>query len=424
MLNKKRLHLFFLISISGLFAWGVYELFSLRFHRGDIYPPYSSFRKDPLGTGVFYRSLENLDGVAVGRNFERFSRFRPAPASALFVTGASEYVLAFGMLDELGPFVATGGRLVVSVYPEKRNDEKKEPGEAETKKENIEPDEADDADDADDADEIDCTEEEDVPPEIIPRWSVPVEKSLSETAGEEAFLSDAAGDRGLPDSLYWPSDLCFPVDSKEWKPIYVKDGRPVLMERQYGDGTIVLASDSFFLSNEGLSREANAPLLSWLVGKSERVFFDESLRGVRKRLGIAGLALKYRLHGLAAGLLVFAILLVWKLSSKLVPDSAWLSSERSPFGHAGGPAFAFSAEDRERGLASLLQRKIRKKDILRACVNEWKKSFGSDPLRTAHLERIIAGLAAGAPEDDFEIEPATGYHAIRKGLMEDRTEWK
>ena len=415
MLKKKRLHLFFIIAISGLFAWGVYELFSLRFHRGDIYPPYSSFRKDPLGTGVFYRSLENLDGVAVGRNFERFSRFRPGPSCALFITGASTYVLVSGMLEELGPFVATGGRLVVSVYPEKKKAEKKERGEAETKKENGEPVEPD---------EIDCTEDDDAWPGILQHWSVPVERSLSEDMVNEAFLSDAAGNSGLPDTMYWPSDLYFPVDSKEWKTVYVKEGQPVLMKRQYGDGTIVLASDSFFLSNEGLSREDNAPLLSWLVGKSERVFFDESLRGVRKRLGIAGLALKYRLHGLAAGLLFFAILLVWKLSSKLVPDSAWLSSERSPFGHEQGPAFSFSAEDRERGLASLLQRKIRKKDILRACVNEWKKSFGSDPVRTAHLERIIAGLAAGAPEDDFEIDPATGYHTIRKGLMEDRTEWK
>ena len=41
------------------------HLFQLRFEQGDIYPAYSSLRADPLGTKVFYESLETLPGLSV-----------------------------------------------------------------------------------------------------------------------------------------------------------------------------------------------------------------------------------------------------------------------------------------------------------------------------------------------------------------------
>ena len=52
----------------ALFVTGLYQLMALRFDSGDIYPPYSTLRSDPLGTKILYSTLnrdpriaENLD---------------------------------------------------------------------------------------------------------------------------------------------------------------------------------------------------------------------------------------------------------------------------------------------------------------------------------------------------------------------------
>jgi len=46
--------------------------FSLRFQSGDIYPAYSSFRADPLGTKALYESFNRL--LAVEQNFKPLLR--------------------------------------------------------------------------------------------------------------------------------------------------------------------------------------------------------------------------------------------------------------------------------------------------------------------------------------------------------------
>ena len=46
----KLLRAFFLLIVTVLFIYGMIELLTLRFEKGDAYPPYSSYRPDPLGT--------------------------------------------------------------------------------------------------------------------------------------------------------------------------------------------------------------------------------------------------------------------------------------------------------------------------------------------------------------------------------------
>ena len=52
-----------LILLIGLFCLLLVNLFLLRFRAGDIYPPYSSLRSDPLGTKALVKALV---GVALG----------------------------------------------------------------------------------------------------------------------------------------------------------------------------------------------------------------------------------------------------------------------------------------------------------------------------------------------------------------------
>jgi hypothetical protein len=68
----------------------------------------------------------------------------------------------------------------------------------------------------------------------------------------------------------------------------------VVVERQVGRGTIVMASDSYFLSNEALQRDRHADLLAWLVGSGTQVVFDEAHLGIVEKPGVATLMRKYR----------------------------------------------------------------------------------------------------------------------------------
>ena len=57
------------------FGWGLWQLFTIRFETGDVYPPYSSLRADPLGTKALHDSLNSLNALRVGRNFRPLGRF-------------------------------------------------------------------------------------------------------------------------------------------------------------------------------------------------------------------------------------------------------------------------------------------------------------------------------------------------------------
>src|SRR5204863_9027644 len=66
---KKRLPIVLLLACAAAFAFGVVQLFKLRFEVGDVYPEYSSLRTDPLGAMALYESLERLPGLSIRRDY-------------------------------------------------------------------------------------------------------------------------------------------------------------------------------------------------------------------------------------------------------------------------------------------------------------------------------------------------------------------
>ena len=101
--------------------------------------------------------------------------------------------------------------------------------------------------------------------------------------------------------------------------IFAVENHPVIIERKWGKGTLVLSSDSYFISNEALQNERQTELLVWLIGSSREVIFDEAHFGIYENPGIASLIRKYRLHGLVLGVIVLAILFVWRRAVSFVP---------------------------------------------------------------------------------------------------------
>ena len=80
---KKHFPILVLLGCTAAFAFGLVQLFQLRFEVGDVYPPYSSLRSDPLGAMAFYESLEKLPGVSVRRDFNANNRMPEEPSTEI-----------------------------------------------------------------------------------------------------------------------------------------------------------------------------------------------------------------------------------------------------------------------------------------------------------------------------------------------------
>jgi hypothetical protein len=120
MLKSRNILLALLALCLAGFGLGIVRLFQMRFDAGDIYPPYSSLRTDPLGVKAFYEGLQNLPGLSVSRFFQSNSKLQGGPRRVLFVLGTTREDLEFMPPDDaqtLQSFVFSGGRVVISLWP-------------------------------------------------------------------------------------------------------------------------------------------------------------------------------------------------------------------------------------------------------------------------------------------------------------------
>jgi hypothetical protein len=184
----------------------------------------------------------------------------------------------------------------------------------------------------------------------------------------------------------------------------------VLIERSYGRGSIVLSSDSFFLSNEAMKRERYPQLLSWLCGPHRKIVFDETHLGVSKSPGIATLLRKYGLAPFLISLIVLALLAIWKQAARLVP--VYEEKEKATV-DAGKDAFT--------GFTNLLRRNIPPDDLLSACLEEWKRSFthGKQDL-SSRLPQIQEIIATDRAQPKKNRNPVEAYRKISALECSDR----
>ncbi|MFH1147531.1 MAG: DUF4350 domain-containing protein [Pseudomonadota bacterium] len=102
------------------FILGTMHVLRLRFEAGDIYPPYSSLRADPLGTKALYESIDGLDTLATERNYRSFARFGARKDATLLFLGLHPARLddVWGeSVRNIESFVSRGGRLVIAFFP-------------------------------------------------------------------------------------------------------------------------------------------------------------------------------------------------------------------------------------------------------------------------------------------------------------------
>jgi hypothetical protein len=197
-------------------------------------------------------------------------------------------------------------------------------------------------------------------------WGVEFEvinlpQGLNESYGAVRVINQT--DLPLPYALDWHSGIVCSNLNAAWQKIYTRGTNATVIERRFGHGSVVIATDSYFLSNEAMQKDRHADLLVWLVGPDRNVVFDEAHLGVVESSGVAMLMRKYRLHWLAIGLVVLAGLFIWKNSVSLVP----------PHADEGLEEF-IAGKDAAAGFVNLLRRSIPGRELLTTCFAEWTKS--------------------------------------------------
>jgi hypothetical protein len=290
-------------------------------------------------------------------------------------------------VESLEDMIAKGSRFVILLYPERTDRFQKAIDDRKKRKDRKASKDAKNSDDTDDEDDRKSDEDRcgylRCPISLLDRWGFHIafqEQYEDEDSAQKGAITD-----NLPESVSWHSALYFDKFNDTWDQIYTLREYPVFIERVYGRGTIVVATDAYFVSNESLLKERHPQLLSWLVGDNDMVIFDETHFGIREDPGIAALARKYRLHGLFAGILILGILFIWKNSFSLVParDESATDSEDD----------LLVGKDYVAGFVSLLRKNISSRDILKICFREWKKSFPQrekeDREELRHVQAII-----------------------------------
>jgi hypothetical protein len=399
LLENKKLWFVFSAFLIAVFLIGIVNLFLLRFEAGDFYPPYSSLRSDPLGTRALYESLDNLDNIAAKRNYLPMSKIKSGQGVTLFYLGAKIFnsdSVSKDLLKSFEHISRSGGRLVIAFFPTMKNQLKplsKEKASENSKENNL----------RDKKDNFLAKEDQFV--SLAERWGVSIRcDEIKEINKKNAFKAESSI-QGLRTPVFLHTAKYFDDLSDSWEVIYASDDRPAIIERKFGKGTIVLSSDSYFFSNEALRAQRYPELLAHFMGSNSKAFFDETHFGINKSFGVVYFVRKYRFHWFAAGIVLLAILFVWKNSVCFVPPNNNV--------YEGNEESVFSDKDYTQGLISLLRRNIPKEKILKVCVEEWEKSIHQGGLVNHDKLELIKGVVERKEtKTKKDYDPVKGYKTI------------
>lgn len=377
------------------FVAALYELFVLRFSSGDVYPAYSSLRADPLGTRALYESFELMPGRQSRRLLGPLDAEPPGADTTLLLLGCD--VVQFHEVTErdakaLERFASLGGRVVVAFAPERTVPLRASARMAGT---NLPPRLRRGAGNTPPKPGQNNPRFSEV--SLRERWNFDLEYvALKFDENGNAKPETASRQPGaptiLPNTLSWHTSVAFRNASEPWRALYTRSGKPVILERRWGRGTLVLIADSYAFSNQALRVERQTPFVLWCLGESRRVWFDETHLGVEESPGVATLARRYRLDGLALGLLVFAGLFVWQTALSFLP--------RSESGYLGDGELA--GRESAAGFVNLLRRGVAPGDLLSVCFQEWEKTARRDGISDARIQQARDCMTAGSDQNPVQ----------------------
>jgi hypothetical protein len=374
-----------LVICLAVLTYGLVQLLALRFESGDVYPEYSSLRSDPLGTMALYESIGTLEGFTARRDLS--ANVLPEPQGVTYLhistTDKAWERVPPALFEKVDQFVKRGARLVITMFPE--TSRKPRPAEEKPKTAADEPQEK----------TVSLWQQWGLSPRVINLRRGEQEIFASVPVSNTSGLS-------LPETLDWHSGLVLENVNEAWQPIYKRESDPVLVERRFGSGSVVIATDSYFLSNEALQNARHSDLLAWVIGPNRTVIFDEAHLGVVEQPGVAALMRRYRLHWVIAAVVLLAGLFVWKNATSLVPARSAEAAE--PY---------IEGKDSSSGFVNLLRRNVPAREILTTCYSEWKKTAAqSGSYSAVRLQKAEAAYTAENSKAAKEKDPVETYRAI------------
>jgi hypothetical protein len=384
--NRRFFQLAAVLLLAG-FCFGLVRLLHLRFAVGDVFPEYSSLRADPLGTKVFYESLRALPAYTVDRNERKLDRLGRGEGAVLFLLGVRGADFAEKEREGLNHFLQTGGRIVLTFFPSSEAPPRPTPTATTTPTPSP------------------STAPEPAPKrallkDMLQQWEV---ETATNRKVEDGLVTRQSS-LPLEEKLSWHSGIFFRPKSAAWSTIYQWERGPAVLERSLGAGSVVLAGDSYFVSNEALLVERAPALLAWLVADARHIIFDESHLNIREQQGVVSLLRRHGLGGFVAGFFLFLILWLWRNTTYTLAPSTI----------PGRADEIVSGQDSFTGFVHLLRRGPSPSELLRVCVDEWTKSArASHGNRAGDLDAISAAT---------EGNPVTSYNKITELLRPKK--WK
>ena len=395
-----------------LLGAGIAHVFSMRFRVGDVYPPYSSLRTDPLGTRALYDSLAALPGYTVSRNLRPVERAHWGTNTVVLFLGdtvglnANDDEVPVPTATALNRFLRPGGRMAVTLQPRDKlwNWDEARTNAALTN-----------------ATTAASNRVARPRPVVLPETDGPhnwialtnwldTGFATHEARDMAARVTEAGRLEGLPPVLDCHTALCFTNAGPAWRTLYTCAGRPVVMERCVGRGTLVLSTVSYAVSNEALRDQRETGFLLWLLGGHTHVVFDETHHGIQETSGLMTLVRRYGLTAALANLLVLAALFIWRNSASLVPAGDDEASD--------GPETA-AGKDSATGLGNLLRRNIPRGELVATCLAVWKRTEGpGGRVPATVLRRLEAMVEAERLLPPGQQSPERLYNAMSEVIRE------
>lgn len=428
---KNTIRILLIIGLPLLLLLGIYNIFSLRFSRGDLYPEYSSYRPDPVGCKALHDSLGEL-GIVMERHFEKIGKLKQEPNSILIRTGINS-ISEIYQDESLHSFIMNGGtfigffhasaRKIVYAKVAKKSEEieEDEKCEKESEVDKIE-DELNDDDGKEDAEEQDEYSDEDSDTDIeSEKISTPSDRFKAILSCELSNKSKEKDAKGAAIDIAKPTELLtkngsyiafptfskntFQVDDNVWSVLYSTNDAPVMIKRKIGQGYIVLSNSTYFITNEGLKKHRANALIAYLIGDSHRVIFDEYSLGVQENRNIAWLFKKFNLHYLLINLGLIVLLFLWYNFGSLsnlsyVRENSYLES-----------GVIDSKLSSSSGLLNIISKSIKPKELLNISIAEWRKTVKIRNIPKVKLDKIDKIIA-----ENKSSNPVMVYKLIEKVL--------
>jgi uncharacterized protein DUF4350 len=353
-MRNDRLIAFILIGLmAALFVVVGVQMFKVRAEVNGVYPEYSSYRADPKGYRILFETLSRLPSIHVERSLQPL---REVPS------GNGKILIVAGLLPGKGPaeetkllndWMTNGGTLLLAFSSRQFDSNEENQGDP-------------------------------APPES--KW-LRGEVAKDESWGIRILWSKQSLVAQLQSNLFadqssWAGHLYIQPAKSDWEVLAKARELPVVLQRKFGAGKLIVLADSYPLSNIALAAHRNAALVSWLFPEHSTVIFDETHFGIVDHPGIIGLARRYGLDGAFVAVLGLAVLYLWASRYSLRPvRRARADSEPAVRGAGGNEIFT-----------NLLRRTLPAADLCTVCLQIWKQNGPTNQAKQARLENLINSL--------------------------------